>query len=242
MPGEKGGDSIFVEKSLFDAFAPLNATLSAGLAFLAASTQELTRCGKINELANYVAGDLDEEDASRQEPSLPWEWDRVGHDTFVGLTKDVVGQTLARFIERTAKPRLDHSSYIELLKHPHRAARKAYDAALPSSSSISASYKAGKLVACSPTFFGVRALTTWLADVFVDGVAWYRGQLNRKQFGTNAALKLAKHAFNGALCIILGGLVPFFSTNFYVFVAVEQLLAAFATDSVLATIGTIEPS
>jgi len=241
-PGEKGGDGVRVEKTLFDAFGPLNATVSLALAFLNGAVLELNRSGKINDFANYIAGDLDEDESSQLEPSLPWEWDRVGHDTCVGLTKDVVGQTLARSLEKSAKPRLSHAAYVELLKHPHKAARKVFDSTRPCGSRVSASYKAGAVVALSPTFFGVRALTMWLADVFVDGVALYRQQMSRETFGQNAALKLAKHSINGLFCIALGAAVPFLSPNFYVFVAIEQLVGALATDAIIARLGTIEPS
>ena len=50
----------------------------------------------------------------------------MGHDTTANFTKDVLGQTLTRFVEITAKPRLTRPMYCELLKHPHKAALKAF--------------------------------------------------------------------------------------------------------------------
>ena len=193
-PGEKGGDGVYVEKPLFDSFTPMNTTISVGLAFVNGAVQELTRTGLINDFANYIAGDLDEDEAAQLPPSLPWEWDRVGHDTSVGLGKDVVGQTLTRAIERSAKPRLTPAAYAELLKHPHKAARKVYDTAKGSSSALKASSEAAWAVSSSLTFFGVRALTMWAADVFVDAVAVYRQQMSFATFKTNTRLKAVKCA------------------------------------------------
>ena len=275
-PGEKSGEGVIVEKPLLDSFMPYNATLSIALAFLPATMLELTRSRKIDEFAAYLAGDVDDnDDEDKLPPSLPWEWDRVGHDTCVGFAKDVVGQTLTRSIEHAAKPRLAHVAYAELLKHPHKAARKVYDKARPRCSSVSACAKAGKVVLTSPTFFAVRALTMWLADILVDSVACFRGQMTPKQLSTNTALKLAKyeaapplcaprplaclrgaphhtcshprcatsrHSLNGLFCIALGGIVPFVSPNFYIFLLSEQLVATLATDALIGKLGTIEPS
>ena len=57
---------------------------------------------------------------------------------------------------------------------------------------MGAASKAATIVARSPTFYAVRAVTCWLSDIFVDAVAWYRGQLGSRQLGSNAALKLLK--------------------------------------------------
>ena len=241
-PGEPG-DGVRVEKPLLDAFYPFNATLSIALAGLNGAMQELTRSGKINDFANYIAGDVDEDDDDRPPPGKPFEWDRVGHDTAVGFTRDVVGQTLTRCIEIAGKPRLTASQYAELLKHPHKAARVALDAERASGArGLVSSYRAGALVATSPTFFIVRGMTCYLADVFVDSIAWYRGQMSSKTFMTNATLKSAKHAIFNAFCLAIGFVVPFVSPNFYLFVALEQLGAQYATDALICQLGTIEPS
>ena len=61
----------------------------------------------------------------------------------------------------------------------------------------------------SPTFYGVRALTCWLADIAVDGIAYLRGQLSGPRLGSNLLLKGAKYALGGVLCFYLGFAVPF---------------------------------
>ena len=180
-PGDKG-DGIYVERTLMDAFLPLNATISVvrrpptafasepsihtklqgfskpfvltssssasrgcaqALAFVTASANELTRSNKITDLVNYLVGE-EEDDGSGEKPppSLPWEWDRVGHDTCANLARDCGAQTLARCLERRAKASLGHgTSYCELLKHAHKAACKEFHECrkLPNSRGMAAS-------------------------------------------------------------------------------------------------------
>lgn len=122
-PGEPGGHGIFVERTLLDAFLPFNATLSVVLAGVTACAGELTRTGKLNDLVTYLAGEpADDEDDLP--PSLPWEWDRVGHDVVANFTKDTGAQTLTRYLEIRSKPRVAGAAYCELLKHAHKAACK----------------------------------------------------------------------------------------------------------------------
>lgn len=169
-PGEAGGHGVHIERTLFDAFLPVNAMLSATLAFVSAAVMEVTRTNKINDLVVYIGG---EDDSNEEEPSLRWEWDRVGHDTVANFTKDAGSQTLARCIERVAKPKLVDASYCQLLKHAHKAACRDYREAkqLASATKMSASRSAAKALALSPTFYAVRSSTCWVADVFVDLVA-----------------------------------------------------------------------
>jgi hypothetical protein len=225
------GDGIHMEKTLFDALLPFNATISTLLAFLTAAAAELQRSGKINDLVAAA-----EEEEENREASLPWEWDRVGHDTTVNMTKDVLGQTLTRFVEITAKPRLSRLAYCELLKHPHKAAMKAYRT---SASRVDVS----KVVLHSTTFYALRSTTMWIADVFVDAVAWSRGQMSSSCLGSNIALKAAKYLLSGGLCFLLGvALPPFIYPHPYMFLAVEQLVANLTADALVNTLGTIEPS
>ena len=155
-----------------------------------------------------------------------------------------MAQTLTRSIEISLRPRLSRPAYCELLKHPHKAASKAYKSArrVAAGSRMGAATKAAALVARSPTFYGVRALTSWLSDIMVDGVAWYRGQLSSSQLSRNVLLKLAKYTLSGLLCLGLGAFVPFLYPHPYVFLGVEQLVANITADSMVASIGTIEPS
>ena len=66
--------------------------------------------------------------------------------------------------------------------------------------------------------------------------------MSSKTFITNATLKSAKHAIFNAFCLAIGFVVPFVSPNFYLFVALEQLGAQYATDALICQLGTIEPS
>lgn len=73
----------------------------------------------MNDLVSYLAPD--EPDEPKPPPSLPWEWDRVGHDTAANLAKDCGSQTLARYVERRTKSLIGPGpSYCELLKHAHK--------------------------------------------------------------------------------------------------------------------------
>jgi len=242
-PGEKGGDGIFVERTLLDAFLPFNVTLSGAIAFVTAAANEFTRTGKANDLVTYLAGEEDDE-ASQLPPSLAWEWDRVGHDTATGFAKDCGSQTLTRAIERYARPRLGGQPYCELLKHAHKAACKEYHQrrAGAGSRALAASASAARVVAHSAIFYTVRALTGWVADVLVDAVATLRGQLSPPQLRKNAALKFAKYSLGAALSLALGTLVPFLYAHPYVFLGVEQLVANTTADAIVATLGDIEPS
>ncbi len=151
-PGEKGGHGIYVERTLTDAFLPVNAALSTTLAFVSASAIELTRSGKINDLAAWLAGEeAGGEDEDGEPLSTPWEWDRVGHDTVANFTKDAGSQTLTRLIERAAKPRVRGATYCELLKHAHKGACKEFhDTRLAVTSRYSASASALKALVSSP--------------------------------------------------------------------------------------------
>jgi len=227
------GDGIHVEKTLFDALLPFNAIISTLLAFLTAAAAELNRSGKINDLVANLA----DEDEENREQSLPWEWDRVAHDTTANMTKDVMGQTLSRFVEITAKPRVSRSMYCELLKHPHKAALKAYR------NSPSSRIAAAKVILHSSTFYALRSTTMWLADIFVDAVAWSRGQMSNTALGSNVGLKAAKYALSGSLCFVLGlALPPFIYPHPYMFLGVEQLIANMTADLLVGNLGTIEPS
>ena len=106
----------------------------------------------------------------------------------------------------------------------------------------SASMMAAKVVIRSPIFYAVRGLTMWLADVAVDAVAWYRGQMRTAQLQSNAALKLAKFSLSGVLCLSMGSVVPFLYPHYLVFMAVEQLGANMLADLLVAKLGTIEPA
>ena len=199
---------------------------SQALAFVTASANELTRSNKINDLVTYLAGE--DEEAEPMPPSLPWEWDRVGHDTCTNLAKDCGSQTLARYLERRAKSKLGASgSYCELLKHAHKAACKEYHdcrkLAGASGRGMAASARAARMVLRSPTYYLVRSLTGWLADVAVDCVAWWRGQLSTAHLRSNTCLKATKYALGGALCLAMGALVPFLYPHPYIFIGVEQL-------------------
>lgn len=239
-PNDKGGDGIFVERTLLDALLPFNATLSVVLAFVTASANEMTRTNKVNDIVNYLAG---EEDEPGTPPSLPWEWDRVGHDTVGNMVKDAGSQTLTRYVERRTKDAIgSNATYCELLKHAHKAACNEYHTCKAVVGARSASLKAARLVAVSPTFYVVRALTVWLADVFVDGVAWARGQLSTAKLGSNCALKLAKYSLSAVLCLGLGTVVPFIYPHPYLFLGVEQLVANLTAEALVAKVGTIEPS
>jgi len=231
------GDGIYVEKTLFDAFLPFNAILSSFLAFVTAAATELTRTGLINDLVTYLAGEEDQTD--NLPPSLPWDWAQVGHDTVANLTKDTLGQTLTRSIEISAKPMLTRQGYCELLKHPHKAAFKAYKGP---ASRLSAKVAASKVVVLSPTFYVVRSLTAWIADVFVDGVAWSRGQLSTPKLKSNIALKCAKYALFGAFSFVLGTFVPVAYPHPYVFLAAEQLVGNLTAETLVGKLGVIEPS
>ena len=93
---------------------------------MTASANELTRTNKINDLVTYLAGE-EEDEPNRPPPSLPWEWDRVGHDTTTGVARDCGSQTLTRALEIRYKGRLGAGApYCELLKHAHKAACKEY--------------------------------------------------------------------------------------------------------------------
>ena len=246
LPHEKGGDGIYIERTLFDALLPINATISLALAFVTASANELTRSGKINDFADYIAGeDPETPEGEKLPPSLPWEWDRVGHDTVANLTRDCGAQTLTRLIERRMKAAIGPgASYCELLKHAHKAACKEFHEcrALPGQTGMSASAAACRIVKASPTFYGVRAVTGYFADVFVDCVAWLRGQLSKDQLISNAGLKMVKYAASGALCLAFGMLVPFIYPHPYIFIGVEQLGANILAETIVGTIGDIEPS
>jgi hypothetical protein len=92
--------------------------LAQVLAFVTASANEMTRTNKVNDIVNYLAG---EEDEPGTPPSLPWEWDRVGHDTVGNMVKDAGSQTLTRYVERRTKDAIGSSAtYCELLKHAHK--------------------------------------------------------------------------------------------------------------------------
>ena len=305
-PGEKGGDGRYVERTLFDAFLPLNTTLSTvrlsplvhscalalpfalsagrhgrsaaaqGIAFLNASATELVRTNKIQDLVTYLAGPAPEAEPDAEpeiEPEvLPWEWDRVAHDTSANFARDVGSQTLARLFERRFKAEIGSgAAYCELLKHAHKAAcALRRDPNEPARGPMrarseplgvamvalarrcieyfeyprgwSASMQAAKVIIRSPIFYAVRGLTMWLADVAVDAVAWYRGQLRTAQLQSNAALKLAKFSLSGVLCLSMGSLVPFVYPHYLVFMAVEQLGANMLADFLVAKLGTIEPA
>lgn len=243
QPGEKGGDAIYVERTLLDAFLPFNATVSVALAFVTSSALELTRTNKINDLVEYIAGEEPEGSTDALPPSLPWEWDRVGHDTVANLAKDCGSQTLTRYIEKQTRGAIGSgASYCELLKHAHKAACKEYHTCAAAGSRLSASAQAARVVVSSPTFYGVRALTAWLADISVDAVAWWRGQLSTAKLSSNATLKLAKYSLSGTLCLFAGAFVPFFYPHPFVFIGIEQLAANILADTLVAKLGTIEPS
>lgn len=243
-PGEKG-DGIFVERTLLDALLPFNATISAALAFVTASANELTRTNKINDLVNYLVEE-EESSGSKPEPSLPWEWDRVGHDTCGNFAKDCGAQTLTRLLERSTKKNVGSgTSYCELLKHAHKAACKEYHdcRAVAGTRAIVAAKQSAKVVLLSPTFYVVRATTSWFADVAVDAVAYFRGQLSGKQLFANSWLKAVKYSLGGFLCLAFGGLVPFLYPHPYVFIGVEQLAANLIADTVVESyLGHVEPS
>ena len=214
------------------------------LGFVTASANELTRTNKINDLVTYLAGEDDE--AARQPPSLPWEWDRVGHDTAANFAKDCGSQTLTRYIEIRAKRSIGAGApYCELLKHAHKAACKEYQvckAASGGSKALAASTASAKMVMTSSTFYVVRGLTSWLADIAVDAVAWGRGQLSTASLTSNCALKATKYALSAALCYALGAFVPFLYPHPYVFIGVEQLAANVIADMLVANLGEIAPS
>jgi hypothetical protein len=213
------------------------------LAFVTASANELTRSNKINDIVEYLAGEQEED--PKPEPSLPWEWDRVGHDTVANVAKDCGSQTLTRLLERRTKASIGaNASYCELLKHAHKAACKEFHdcRAVPLEGRLSASTAAAKIIIKSPTYYGVRAITCWLADIAVDAVAYFRGQLTGKQLGSNAVLKLGKYVLGGVLCLAFGSLVPFVYPHPYIFIGVEQLVANLAAEAAINHFGTIEPS
>jgi hypothetical protein len=227
---------------------PLSRSLGPqALAFVTASANELTRSNKITDLVNYLVGE-EEDDGSGEKPppSLPWEWDRVGHDTCANLARDCGAQTLARCVERRAKASLGHgASYCELLKHAHKAACKEFHECrkLPGASGMAASAMAARIVLGSPAYYALRSLTGWLADVAVDCVAWCRGQLDTKHLLSNGWLKAAKYCLGGALCFAFGALVPFLYPHPYIFIGVEQLTANLIADSVVETyLGAVQPS
>ena len=94
---------------------------------LNASATELVRTNKIQDLVTYLVGPApDGEPDSDPEPEpevLPWEWDRVAHDTSANFARDVGSQTLARLFERRFKAEIGSgAAYCELLKHAHKAA------------------------------------------------------------------------------------------------------------------------
>ena len=245
-PGDKGS-GIYVERTLLDAFLPFNATISLTLAFVTASANELTRSNKINDLVTYIAGpEEDDGSGNKPEPSLPWEWDRVGHDTCANLFKDTGAQTLTRYVEKRAKAKLgDGQAYCELLKHAHKAACKEFHEckAVPGSRALVASSKASQIVLASPTFYVVRALTGWFADVAVDAIACIRGQISSSQLFSNGWLKLVKYSLGGALCVGFGALVPFVYPHPYIFIGIEQLAANLIADSVVESyLGNVVPS
>jgi hypothetical protein len=155
----------------------------------------MTRTNKINDLITSLSGPPAEDEAPLP-PSLPWEWDRVGHDTSANLARDFGSQTLTRYVELRAKGMIGPgASYCELLKHAHKAACKEYHTCrgVGARKALVASAKAARVVARSPIFYCVRALTVWVADVAVDAVAWWRGQLTTEQLSSNAKLKAAKY-------------------------------------------------
>ena len=170
----------------------------------------------------------------------------MGHDTCTNLAKDCGSQTLARYLERRAKSKLGaSSSYCELLKHAHKAACKEYHdcrkLAGASGRGMAASARAARVVLRSPTYYLVRSLTGWLADVAVDCIAWWRGQLSTAHLRSNTCLKATKYALGGALCLRWARWCPS-STHPYIFIGVEQLAAVLLADSLVETyLGNVQP-
>lgn len=165
---------ICVEKTRFDAFRPLNATLSAGLAFANALLTEGMRCGLDQDLIAQIAG---EEPEARDEELPEFSWDMVRFNTVAGMGREVIGLTAQRSVELAAKPRLSSGAYREILTHVPKKAKHVYTqecrTCVPASKWAMGARAAGsKVVRVGAIFYLTRAATVWFGDVSARASRW----------------------------------------------------------------------
>ena len=228
--------ALYCEKSLFDAFKPLNASLSVVRARRTRHVPVTPRhqrrpararaaqvCAALPALATEAtrAGVLPASNFGGDEPSAgpapdpePMDWLLVAQQSVLNFARDTGGSTLQRGAEKLAKPRLRPALYREMIKSVPRMARHAYLSSSPKCSSFGACAAAAAVVGGSPIFYSIRAASSLAADVGLDLLrtlfpANWNLALTRSAFGKNARLKLLKHSATGLGCLLLGMCVPF---------------------------------
>jgi len=102
-----------------------------------------------------------------------------------------------------------------------------------------ASAAASAIVLRSATFYCLRAVTSWVADVFVDAIQLCRGKLTERNFKSNAFLKAYKYSLSGVFCFSLGTMVPFLYTHPWMFLF-SDLVAGFVADTFVGYVGVID--
>ncbi|KAL3909475.1 MAG: hypothetical protein SGPRY_009414, partial [Prymnesium sp.] len=94
---------------------------------------------------------------------------------------------------------LSHNNYREILKNSPKLASHVYKLECQScGSKWTAAASASSVVLGSFTFYGLRSLTGWIADVIVDAVQMSRGKLSNRNFESNTVLKAYKYSLTGA--------------------------------------------
>eukprot|EP00320_Phaeocystis_rex_P019942 CAMPEP_0119065492 /NCGR_PEP_ID=MMETSP1178-20130426/8304_1 /TAXON_ID=33656 /ORGANISM="unid sp, Strain CCMP2000" /LENGTH=159 /DNA_ID=CAMNT_0007047017 /DNA_START=21 /DNA_END=497 /DNA_ORIENTATION=+ len=95
---------VYLEKSLLDAFRPLNTTVNAVLAAVTALSTEAIAKGVLN------VPEEEEEEAQRE----PIDWTAVAQATGLNYARESTALTLQRAAERLAKPRVSPGAHREM--------------------------------------------------------------------------------------------------------------------------------
>jgi len=220
---------IYLEKTLFDAFRPLNATVNAVLAAVTAVSTEAIAKGVLN------VPEEDEDESQRE----PMDWTAVAQGAGLNFARDSTALTLQRATERVAKPRVSPAAHREMIKHLPKMARRHYATTVADSGS---KWRAGAstslAVLRSPSFYLLRSSCALAADVAIDCMRVCYGTLTQHAFRQNAMLKLLKHGLSCACCIGAGCLLPMtLGVQSHLFFIISDLVGSSIADQVLSLLG-----
>jgi len=220
---------IYLEKTLFDAFRPLNATVNAVLAAVTALSTEAIAKGVLN------VPEEDEDESQRE----AMDWTAVAQGTGLNFARESTALTLQRAAEKISKPRVSPAAHREMIKHLPKMARRHYiSATADSGSKWRAGASTSLAVLRSPAFYILRSSSALAADVAVDGMRVAYGTLSKHAFRQNALLKLLKHGLSCACCIAAGCLLPMtLGVQSHLFFIISDLVGSSIADQVLSLLG-----